>query len=369
MKDPCFQWLSKAKVYLNLAKFKSATLVVCGFFVGAHPGHLHQEDAEAEICSRLQLPDDFPLQLSSRTISVPKDTGKDAERYSFPAVAIETSTRQAKHLREAFFAQPKPAEAKQKYPYTGPYQFVPLFPSKEWSVYKIFQLARVHVKICDDLKAIYIQNLQDIRNEIGPQGHMLMKGFLGMTLTLEKKGGAPLIQSVHNSGRVHIKAVLVPSENYDSALDQLAVFHQALLAGVPQAFQSKVFVDNLEAGLTSGHRDTIQSCNSSHHASELLNLYNPQDAEEETPTSATKRFRPTVISRVAAAGGTPATTATTASSNSSPTPMQQFTSISSLTDNGLDQLYERLKHHVELVDDASPGISSEENGKIGPRIK
>jgi hypothetical protein len=40
MKDPYFQWLSKAKVYINLAKFKSATLVVCGFFVGAHPGHL-----------------------------------------------------------------------------------------------------------------------------------------------------------------------------------------------------------------------------------------------------------------------------------------------------------------------------------------
>jgi hypothetical protein len=40
MKEPYIQWLHKAKKYLNLAKFKSATLVVYGFLVGAHPGHL-----------------------------------------------------------------------------------------------------------------------------------------------------------------------------------------------------------------------------------------------------------------------------------------------------------------------------------------
>jgi len=89
MKEPYFQWLQKAKVYLNLAKFKSATLVVCGFLVGAHPGHLRREDAERELRERLQLSDDFPFQLSSRTISVLKDSSKEAERYSFPAVACE----------------------------------------------------------------------------------------------------------------------------------------------------------------------------------------------------------------------------------------------------------------------------------------
>jgi hypothetical protein len=148
---------------------------------------------------------------------VQKDSGKDAEKYSFPAVAVETSTRQAKRLREAFFAQLKPADAKHMFPYTGPYQFVPLLPSKKWSVHKIFQLAKVHVRICDNLKAIYIQNLQDIQNEIGPQGNTLMKGFLGMTLNLENKEVVPLIQSVHNTGRATVKAVLLPSENYDSA--------------------------------------------------------------------------------------------------------------------------------------------------------
>jgi len=40
MKDKYFQWLYQNKVYLNLTKFKSSTLVVCGFLVSAHPGHL-----------------------------------------------------------------------------------------------------------------------------------------------------------------------------------------------------------------------------------------------------------------------------------------------------------------------------------------
>jgi methyl-accepting chemotaxis protein len=35
-----------------------------------------------------------------------------------------------------------------------------------------------------------------------------------------------------------------------------------------------------------------------------------------------------------------------------------------LTDQDLDQLYERLKYHVEVVDDDSPGISTEEMEKM-----
>jgi hypothetical protein len=136
MKELYFQWLHLSKVYLNLAKFKSDMLVVSGFLLGAHPGHLHREDAEQELADRLALPTDFPFQLSSRTIAVPIDNSKDSKQYSFPAVAVETSTRQVKRLREAFFAQPKPDVSKVKFPYTGPYQFVPMLQSKEWPVLK-----------------------------------------------------------------------------------------------------------------------------------------------------------------------------------------------------------------------------------------
>jgi len=225
MQDPYFQWLHQNKVYLNMTKFKSATLVICGFFIGAHPGHFRREDAEKELRLRLQISDDYPFQLSSRTISVPKDAGKQSERYGFPAVAIETSARHAKKLREAFFALPPPVTAKKDYPYTGCYQFVPTLQSKEWSVYKMFQLAKVHVKICDNLKAIHVQNFQDIRNEIGPRGHTLMQGFPGMQHVIEGGGRVSLVHSVHNTGRPNVKAVLVPAENYEIAVDQLATMH------------------------------------------------------------------------------------------------------------------------------------------------
>jgi hypothetical protein len=112
MKEPYFQWLHHSKVYLNITKFKSNTLVVCSFLHGAHFGHLRCEDAESELMQRLNLEKEFPFQLSSRTISVPIDNSKDAQRYSFPAVAVETSVRQTKHLREAFFSQPKPEISK-----------------------------------------------------------------------------------------------------------------------------------------------------------------------------------------------------------------------------------------------------------------
>jgi hypothetical protein len=111
MKDKYFQWLYQNKVYLNLTKFKSSTLVVCGFLVSAHPGHLRREDAEVEFRKRLGLAPDYPFQLNSRTISVPTQADKDSGRYSFPTVVVETSTKEAKHIREAFFGLPKPADA------------------------------------------------------------------------------------------------------------------------------------------------------------------------------------------------------------------------------------------------------------------
>jgi len=262
MKEPYFLWQHHSKVYLNLTKFKSDTSVVCGFLFGAHPGHLRREDAEKEFLARLELPTDFPFQLSSRTISVPIDSSKDSKRYSFPAVAVETSARQAKCLRESFFSQPKPEISKAKVPYTGPYQFVPTLQSKEWPVVKIYQLAKVHVKICQNLKPIFIQNLQDIRNAIASDGHTLMRGFLGMSRKIEDKVYA-LIHSVHNTNCPHIKAIPVPQENYEVAVEQFSTIHLDLLSGVPREFHSSVFVDGMEAGLTSGHRNTIHSCNSS----------------------------------------------------------------------------------------------------------
>ena len=118
-------------MFINQTKLKTDTLVACGFLVGAHPGHLRRTDAEAEYRKRLDLADDFPFQLTAHTVSVPMPSEKNAERYSFPAVVVETSTRQAKVLRETFFSLPSLAVAIALHPYTGSYQFVPMLQSKE----------------------------------------------------------------------------------------------------------------------------------------------------------------------------------------------------------------------------------------------
>jgi hypothetical protein len=62
------------------------------------------------------------------------------------------------------------------------------------------------------MKVIYVQNLQDIRNGIGTNGNTLMRGFLGLTCTVEGRGTFSLIHSIHNMGRPNVKAVLVYQE-------------------------------------------------------------------------------------------------------------------------------------------------------------
>jgi archaellum component FlaC len=188
-----------------------------------------------------------------------------------------------------------------------------------------------------------------------------MRGFQGMTRKVEDKVYA-LVHSVHYTNRPHVKVFLVHQENYESAIEQFRTIHLDLLAGAPQEFQGNVFVEGMEAGLSSGHRDTIHSCNSSLHASELLQLHNPQDAEVEVRDNPQKRFKPTIISYTAAV--TPPVQATEMVSDPSPTSTQQSSNISSLTDHDLEQLYERMKQHVVITDSESQGISTDELEKM-----
>jgi len=217
---------------------------------------------------------------------------------------------------------------------------------------------------------LYLENLQDVRNVIGTEGQVLLRGFMTMTRKTDT-GKLLLIHSVHNTGRKNIKAVLVFKENYDDALEEFATLHQKLLSGVNPAFHQKVFVGTLEAGMTSGHRDTIHSCNSSHYANELLQIYNPQDAEEE-PSESQKRFCPATISYAAAARALDQLNQHTASNVSSTLSSQQpgtnssqpsqTTLVSSLTNDDLDKLYERLKHNSTAPEEG--GLSSDELEKM-----
>jgi hypothetical protein len=134
-----------------------------------------------------------------------------------------------------------------------------------------------------------------------------------------------------------------------------------------QPFIRSCYLEVTLPSITSGHRDTIHSCNSSHYANELLQIHNPQDAEEDPPEYQ-KRFRPGTISYAAVARAQDQlnqhTTSNVSFTLSSQQPGTNFsqpsqtTLVSSLTNDDLDKLYERLKHHSTAPEEG--GLSSDE---------
>jgi hypothetical protein len=353
---PFFNWLRLNKVFLNQTKFKTSSLVPCGFLLGAHPGHLRRDEAEAELRVSLGFDSDEELtfQLSSRSVSVPIQEGKP-ERFVFQAVVVETSTQNAASLREQFFSLGNPDKVQKDYPYTGRYQFVPFLKTKEWTVTKILSLAKLHVKIVQDLKTVFIANLQDIRNSITPDGTTLMEGFYGMQYQSPETDNnttvpEPLLHSIHNTGKPTTKVALVTTGQYESAITQLSAIHSILTSYVPQENHDKVFINSLQVGITGQQVDSISSCNSAAYATALLNKFNPQDGEDFTETTPVKRFRHIPLTYAAAASVD--TTSVTPTDNSKAT-------VSSVTSADLDQLFEKMKQYIAGSTD-TPGVNIEE---------
>jgi hypothetical protein len=350
---PFFNWLRLNKVFLNQTKFKTSSLVPCGFLLGAHPGHLRRDEAEAELWVSLgfDTDEDLTFQLSSRSVSVPIQEGKP-ERFVFQAVVVETSTQNA---ASKFFSLGNPDKVQKDYPYTGRYQFVPFLKTKEWTVTKILGLVKLQVKIVQDLKTVFIANLQDIRNYITSDGTTLMEGFYGMQYQSPETSNntavpEPLLHSIHNTGKPHTKVALVTTGKYESAITQLSAIHSILTSYISQEFHDKVFINSLQAGITGQQVDSISSCNSAAYATALLNKFNPQDGDDFTKTTPVKRYRHVPLTYAAAASSdTPSVTPT---DNSKAT-------VSSVTSADLDQLFEKMKQYIAGSTDG-PGVNIEE---------
>jgi len=138
------------------------------------------------------------------------------------------------------------------------------------------------------------------------------------------------------------KVALIPSENYQAVMDQFGVLHPSIMDKVSETYRGRVFVEGKQVVLTSGYRDTVNSCNSSNYASELLHLYNPQDGEPaEIEPPVPKRFRPAIITYSMAVQQLAPATMVPSQTNTN-----TCTSISSITEAELDSLYERLKHKI-----------------------
>jgi hypothetical protein len=351
-RNPYFNWLRSNNVYLNQTKFKTDTLVACGILLGAHPSYLRRDEAEQELHQSLKLQDqEIPFQLSSRTISVPIKEGAP-EKYTFQAVVVETSSSTAASLRERFYQLENPLMAQATHPYTGKYPFVPLLPSKEWTIQKILRLAKLHESIISDLKPIFLANLSNIHTKINDTGETLLQGFYGMTnkATTETPSATqkPLLHSIHNTGQATVKVALTTTKNYEEAVTQLSAIHSILTANIPPAYHSKVFIGNTTASITGRQIDSISSCNYSTYADQLLSTFNPQDGEDPPTIPAYKRNR---LSSITYAAATKQNTAIDPPSSSS-----HPTTASSLTSLTIDELYDKMKHHIQKEYGDNPGV-------------
>jgi hypothetical protein len=166
----------------------------------------------------------------ARTISVPVLEGQP-KKFPFQAVVVETSAANAQALRERFYALEKPTTFNRTYPYTGSYQFVPLIKSKEWPLTKILNLAQLHVKIIQDLRTIYLSNIQDLNNVANDDGDHLLSAFLNMVTSSPPtvySPPQPLLHSIHNTGQPTTKVALFNKEHYDEALDQFSTLEHII---------------------------------------------------------------------------------------------------------------------------------------------
>jgi hypothetical protein len=203
-----------------------------------------------------------------------------------------------------------------------------------------------------DLKAIFLTNLQDIQTVIDQDGTTLMQGFYGMqfpTTLPSQKTPEPLIHSIHNTGSKTTKVVLVTTAHYEEALTQLSAIHSILTSSIPQEYHTRVFINSLQVTITGQQIDSISSCNSAAYATTLLMKYNPQDGTEDEDIQPPKRYKPVPLTYADAISHN-----IEASTTAVPTP----THLPSITQTDLDNLYDQMKQFVS--DHSHGGIQTAE---------
>lgn len=128
----------------------------------------------------------------------------------------------------------------------------------------MYHLAQLHVKIIDDLKTIYLQNIQDLKNLISNENMALLYHFYKLKTTVQdcpQVGHVPgnqLLHSFQNTGR-------------------------------PQ-YHGNVFISGSQPYLSRQRVGSIRLCNYSLHTPALLRSLNPQDDAQAEFQPNKKRF-------------------------------------------------------------------------------
>jgi hypothetical protein len=247
-KNLYFTWLKAHRVFLNYTKFKTDTLVACGFSVGAHPGFMRRDEAEDEICGSLGFDKDeanfhYPLD----TFQCPLKMENRCVTTSKPSLWKPQSKMHHSSVKGSILSHP--STAIQTYPYNDQHQFLPMIKSKEWPVQKVYHLAQLHVSIIESLRPLYISPLQDLNNVVDDRGDSLLHVFQCLPRPAPQPSmsdGSPLpsmlLHSAHNTRQPTTKVVLVQQSNYEEALGILSNLQKILSNAIDPKFHAYVFM-------------------------------------------------------------------------------------------------------------------------------
>jgi hypothetical protein len=109
----------------------------------------------------------------------------------------------------------------------------------------------------ENLRTIYINNLSDLNNVVSDNGDSLMHILQSLVPSTTDHNNTPLLHSVHNTGRLTTKAMLVQRDlmKMPYALGQLSNLQSILANNTVQKYHQFVFIPGIHPPpLVSGKR-------------------------------------------------------------------------------------------------------------------
>ena len=217
---PYFKWLSNNRIFLRRTGFDADSISLLGYLHGSHPDAARLVDMTNELKIRLQLPDDIDFQLTPRNLFA-IDSQATKTKFSFKAIAVETDSKMAGPLREAFFRLGDPKVAKHKWPVTGNCLFVPMFKTASWTTETISAMAKVHSRNMAQLEQIFVENVHDIDTPVTfrePGGSETSRTLrMAIQLSTNQAGDDNVVHSVHTTNRAGVIRILVTNANAEHA--------------------------------------------------------------------------------------------------------------------------------------------------------
>ena len=285
---PYFKWLSNNRVFLRHTSFDADSLVLLGYLQGMHPDAARLDDLTRELKERMQLPENIDFQATPRNLSA-LDSQVTKTKFGFKAIAIETDSKMAGALREAFFRLGDPKVAKHQWPVTGNCLFVPMYRTNAWTTETISAMAKIHARSIAQLEQIFVDNVFDIDTKItfkepgGAEQTRSLRSAIQSSTSRDSEDS--VVNSVHKTNRIGVIRILVTAANAENAKTFFGNL-QEHLRSVLSAEDLDIITHGKIIQLTDRINESTESKISAGYAAAILRE-NPQDGAPPNPGNVT----------------------------------------------------------------------------------